>query len=212
MLIDGLIVTSEDLLILGLTIFAILMTLCVFTRPAKGHKKKWFSYLSRGIMAIPVAASLVHQLIASPEKGSNFPVYIGYYFLLNGVLSLQVARSASKKTGEPLAAVASIVGGIWLIIDYPFNIYRTTGVATDLGRIIFSVIIIVIGLLQVQGAVHMTPQPIMKHADLTFGFLEVILGLVVIVTPINWESNAVALVWVVLVSIYMFYVASRLRR
>jgi hypothetical protein len=209
LLIDGLIVTSEDLVTLGLTIFAILMTLWLFTRAIKG-RKKWFSYLNRGIFAIPVALSLVYQLIVQPEKGSNFPVYLGYYFLLNGVLSLQVARSASEKSGESLAAAASIAGGFWLIINYPFNIYRLTGVATDLGRVVFSAIVIVIGLLQVRGAVRMTPQPIVKHADLAFGFLEVILGLVVIVTPIDWEANAVALVWVVLTSVYMFYVASRL--
>ena len=188
------------------------MTLWLFTRPAKRHKKKWFSYLSRGICAIAVAVSLAHQLIAAPEKGSNFPVYLGYYFLLNGVLSLQVARSESEKIGESLAAVASIVGGLWLIINYPFNIYRLTGVATDLGRLVFSAIVIVIGLLQIGGAVRMTPQPIVKHANLIFGFLEVILGLVVSVTPIDWETNTIAFVWAVLIAIYMFYVAFRLHQ
>lgn len=212
MIIDGLTVTSEELVTFGLTIFAILMTLWLFTRPAKGHKKKWFSYLSRGLMAIAVAVSLAQQLIAPPEKGSNFPTYLGYYFLLNGVLSLQAARSESEKTGKPLAAVASIVGGLWLIINYPFNIYRATGVATDLGRDIFSAIVIVIGLLQIQGAVRMTPQPIVKHADLAFGFLEVILGLAVIVTPIDWETNTIAFVWTVFTAVYLFYVAFRLHK
>ena len=212
MLIDGLIVTYEELATLGLTILVVLLTLWLFTRPAKGHKKKWLPYLSRGIMAVAVAASLTRQLIATPEKGSTFPMYLGYYFLLNGVISLQVARSAPENTKETLAAIASGVGGLWLIIAYPLNIYHVTGVATNLGRFIFSTIVIVIGLLQVQGAVRTTPQPIVKHADAAFGFLEVILGLVVIATPIDWEANAVAFVWAVLISIYMLCVAHRLRK
>jgi hypothetical protein len=160
---------------------------------------------------VAVAASLTQQLVASPEKGSTFPVYLGYYFLLNGVLSLQVARSMPKNTKETWAAVASSVGGLWLIIAYPFNLYHLIGVATDLGRFIFSTIVIVIGILQVQGTVRMTPQPIVKHADLIFGFLEIVLGIVVVAAPIDWQANAVALVWTVLVSIYMFFVAHRLR-
>ena len=211
MIIYGLIVTIKDLAILGLTILAVLLTLWLFTRPPKGRKKKWFPYLSRGIMAVAVAASLTQQLIAPPEKGSTFPVYLGYYFLLNGVLSLQVARSMPENTKETWAAVASSVGGLWLIIAYPFNLYHLIGVATDLGRFIFSTIVIVIGILQVQGTVRMTPQPIVKHADLTFGFLEVVLGVVVIAAPIDWQANAVALVWTVLVSTFMFFVAHSLR-
>jgi len=207
---DGLVVTSEDLAILGLTILVVLLTLWLFTRPPKGHKKKWLPYLSRGIMAVAVAASLTQQLIAPPEKGSTFPVYLGYYFLLNGVLSLQVARSIPENAGETWTAIASSVGGLWLIIAYPFNVYHRIGVATNLGRFIFSTIVIVIGILQVQGTVRMTPQPIVKHADLIFGFLEVVLGLVVIAAPIDWQANAVALVWTVLISVYMFFVAHRL--
>jgi len=115
-----------------------------------------------------------------------------------------------ENTKETLAAIASSVGGFWLIIAYPFNLYHLVGVATNLSRFIFSAIVIVIGILQVQGTVRMTPQPIVKHADLMFGFLEIVLGMVVIAAPIDWEANAVALVWTVLVSIFMFFVAHRL--
>ena len=182
----------------------------MFTRPPKGHKKRWSPYLSRGIFAVAVAASLTQQLVASPEKGSTFPDYLGYYFLLNGVVSFQVARLTPENVKETLAAIASSVGGFWLIIAYPFNLYHLVGVATNLSRFIFSAIVIVIGILQVQGTVRMTPQPIVKHADLMFGFLEIVLGMVVIAAPIDWEANAVALVWTVLVSIFMFFVAHRL--
>jgi hypothetical protein len=161
-------------------------------------------------MAVAVAASLTQQLIAQPEKGSTFPVYLGYYFLLNGVVSLQAARSTPENAKGTWAAIASSVGGLWLIITYPFNVYHRIGVATNLGRLIFSTIVIVIGILQVQGAVRMTPQPIIKHANLIFGFLEIVLGMVVIAAPIDWQANAVALVWTALVSIYMFFVAHRL--
>ena len=78
--------------------------------------------------------------------------------------------------------------------------------------IIVILIVIVIGLLQFSGAVHMTPQPVVKQAHQIFGFLEVLLGIVVLAAPIDWEANAVAFVWLVAAAIYMLYVASRLRK
>jgi len=77
---------------------------------------------------------------------------------------------------------------------------------------VFSAIVIVIGLLQAQGSVHMTPYSVLKRAHLVFGLLEVILGIVVLAAPIDWEANAVALVWLALVALYMFYVAHHLRQ
>lgn len=175
-------------------------------------KKKSLPYLIRGIMAIIVAITLVRQFIEPGTKASNFPIYLGVYFLANGILSLKEARSEpNQRRGPILAALTSLIGGLALIVAFPFSSYRDSLIATDLGRYAFSGIVIVIGLLQVQGAVHMTPQPMMKQAHLIFGFLELLLGIVVLAAPIDWEANAVALVWVVLVAIYMLYVARRLR-
>jgi uncharacterized membrane protein HdeD (DUF308 family) len=175
-------------------------------------KKKWLPYLIRGVMAVVIAATLVQQFVVPGSKASNFPIYLGVYFLANGILSLRLARSESDKGRGPiLAALASIIGGLALIIAFPFSTYRDSLIATDLGRYVFSAIVIVIGLLQARGAVHMTPQPILKRAHLVLGFLEILLGIVVLAAPIDWEANAVALIWTMLVATYMFYVAQSLR-
>jgi uncharacterized membrane protein HdeD (DUF308 family) len=163
-------------------------------------------------MAVIVAITLVRQFIEPGSKATNFPIYLGVYFLANGILSFKEARSGpSGARREALAAVTSIIGGLALIVTYPFSSYRESLIATDIGRYAFSAIVIIIGLLQTQGAVHMTPQPIVKHAHLVFGFLEILLGLVVLAAPIDWEANLVALVWITLIAIYMLFVAHRLR-
>jgi len=108
--------------------------------------------------------------------------------------------------------MVSIVGGLALVVVYPFSSYRGTLVATDLGRVAFGALVIIIGLLQLQGSVYMTPQPVSKNTDRVFGFLEILLGVAVMATPIAWEANTVGFVWVTLVACYMFYVTSRLRK
>jgi uncharacterized membrane protein HdeD (DUF308 family) len=177
----------------------------------QAKRKKWLPYLIRGIMAIIVAVTLIRQFVVPGSKASNFPIYLGIYFLANGILSLREARSETTQTRGPiLAALASIVGGLMLIVTFPFSSYRDSLIATDLGRYLFSGIVIIIGLLQVQGVVHMTPEPILKRAHRVFGFLEILLGIVVLAAPIDWEANAIALIWTVLIAIYMLYVAHRL--
>ena len=180
---------------------------------ASGSKKKWVPYLFRGILGTVIAATLTQQMIAPPEKGSNFPMYMGFYFLMNGVLSFKMARSApEKERGDSVfAAIASIIGGLLIIVTFPFSAYRETGIALEIGRYFYGAIVIVIGLLQLLGTVHVSPERIVKQAHYLFGFLEVILGLVVATIPIDWETNAIAFVWVVLVAIYTFFLAYRLR-
>ena len=179
---------------------------------ASGSKTRTLPYLIRGTMAIIVAITLVRQFVVPGSDASNFPIYLGVYFLANGILSFKIARSkAEGGVKDLLAASTSIIGGLVLIVTFPFSSYRDSLVATDIGRYAFGAIVIVIGLLQIQKAVYMTPQPIVKHAHLVFGLLEVLLGIVVIAVPIDWEANAIALIWLVLVAIFMFVVARRLR-
>ena len=174
--------------------------------------KKWVPYLFRGIMGIVIAITLVRQFIEPGVKASNFPIYLGVYFFANGLLSIRIAR-ATPSAGKRLvlAALASIIGGLALIIAFPFSDYRDSLIATDLGRYAFSTIVALIGVLQLQGAVHMTPQPVLKQAHLISGFLELLLAIVVLAAPIDWEANAVALIWTVFISTYMFLVAHRVR-
>ena len=163
-------------------------------------------------MGIVIAITLVRQFIEPGVKASNFPIYLGVYFFANGLLSIRIAR-ATPSAGKRLvlAALASIVGGLALIIAFPFSDYRDSLIATDLGRYVFSTIVALIGILQLQGAVRMTPQPVLKQAHLISGFLELLLAIVVLAAPIDWEANAVALIWTVFISTYMFLVAHRVR-
>jgi len=180
-------------------------------KPEKGQRKKWLPYLIRGILGIIIAINLI-QFVFTRAKGPNLPIYMGLFFLFNGILSFKEARTEPiKSTGPTLAALTSIVGGLVFIIVYPFSPYRQTLVGTDLGRYTFGAIVIIIGLLQLGGTVHITPEPVVKQADLIFGFLEVLLGVVVMVSGGDWLALTVAFVWVALVAMYMFYVAHRLR-
>jgi hypothetical protein len=177
----------------------------------KVNRKKWLPYLIRGILGVIIAVNLTQQFF-TPVKGPNLPIYMGLFFLFNGILSLKEARAEPiKSTGSILAALASIIGGLAFIIIYPFTPYRQTLVGTDLGRFVFGAIVIIIGLLQLGGTLHITPEPVLKRAHLVFGFLEVLLGIVVMVSGADWVALTIAFVWVALVAVYMFYVAHRLR-
>jgi len=175
------------------------------------QRKKWLPYLIRGILGIIIAANLI-QFVLTPTKGPNLPIYMGLFFFFNGILSFKLARAEPTK-GKLLilAALASIIGGLIFVIVYPFTPYRQTLVGTDLGRYVFGVIVIIMGLLQFGGTLHITPEPVVKQAHLIFGFLEVLLGIVVMESGTDSVALTVAFVWVTLVAIYMFYVAHRLR-
>jgi xanthine/uracil permease len=175
----------------------------------KTKGKKWVPYLIRGVLGTIIAITLV-QYFLIPQKLSNWPIYMGIYFLANGVLSFKEARSAPAKTNRPiLAALASIIGGVLAIISYVS--YRVTPIYLGIYPYVFGAIVIVIGLLQAHHAVRMTPHPILKRAHRVFGFLEILLGIVMLWFQIDWQADAVAFVWVVLVAIYMFYVAHSIR-
>jgi hypothetical protein len=180
-------------------------------KPGKGSRKQWLPYLIRGILGIVIAANLI-QFVFIRVKGPNFPMYMGLFFLFNGILSFKQARAEHvKSTGLILAALTSIIGGLALVIIYPFSPYRQTLVGTDLGRYVFGAIVIIIGLLQLGGTLHITPEPVVKQAHLVFGLLEVLLGIAVMASPIDWVALTIGFVWVTLVAIYMFYVVHRLR-
>lgn len=182
---------------------------------AKSRSKKWVPYLIRGIMGIVIAITLVRQFVEPGSKASNFPVYLGVFFLANGLLSFRAAR-ADPMQGKRnvLAALASLIGGLAIIVAFPFSDYRDSLIATDLGRYAFSTVVALIGLLQLQGAVHMTPEPVLKRAHTISGFLEILLAIAVAFEPFGkggGADNAVALIWTVFISFYMFLVAHRVR-
>lgn len=182
--------------------------------PAKAKAKKWVPYLIRGVLGTIIALTII-QYFLIPQKLSNWPIYLGIYFIANGALSFKVEEirlnfaGPTKSRGPILAALASLIGGVLVIVSYVFS--RVTPDNLGLYPYIFGAIVIVIGLLQVNHAVRMTPYPILKRAHLVFGFLEILLGIVMFGFQVDWQADAVALVWVVLVAAYMFYVTHSVR-
>ena len=172
-------------------------------------RKAWVPFAVRAAISPIPAILLIHKFL-SPQEPSYFPFYMGTYFLANGLLTFKVAKAESTKTrGAVLAALVSIIGGLMLMALLPF--YKLGLLPTDVYVPVISPIVILIGLLQLRGAVHITPQPVVKQAHIAFGFMEVLLGVVLIIFPNDWMGDAILFIWLILVSIYMAYVAHHLR-
>jgi uncharacterized membrane protein YeiH len=185
----------------------------------KAEAKKWVPYLLRGALGMIIASTILAQFFLSGKTGAqfsvkNFPIYLGFYFLMNGILTFKEAHSTLVAPADSrklmLASLASIIGGLGLLTVYPFSSYHLTLMSTDVGRLVFALVVIIIGLLQIQGSIYMTHEPRMRLPDLVFGFLQILLGLVVLASPIGDLAGTIAFVWVVLVSVYMFSVARRM--
>jgi len=171
----------------------------------------------RGALGTIIAATMFEQFLVTEKpltefSIANFPIYIGFFFLMNGLLSLKLARSAVAGRRSIAAAVTSIIGGLVIIIIYPFSSYRTTLVSTALGRLAFGAIVIILGMLQIRDRVALTPKPALERPKIVLGGLEVLFGITVIASPINKFIGAIAFAWLALVVVYMFYLAHILRR
>ena len=191
------------------------------TKVGKVPAKKWVPYALRGVLGVIIAATILEQFFLTATSGAefsvrNFPVYLGFYFLMNGILTFKeahstlIAKSDSRKL--TLASFASIVGGLYLLIMFAFSSTDLALMSADsgVGRIVFAVAAVTIGLLQIQGSIYMTQEPRMRLPDMVFGFLEILLGLVVLASPVGVLAGTIAFVWVILVAVYMFSVAHRL--
>ena len=177
------------------------------------QKRNALRYLVRGIMGLIVAVTLVRQLFYL--KLSNFWIYLGVYFIANGLLSFKEIRSThTKRIGSILGPVISIIGGSIMVVAYPFSAYAATLVPTDAGKFTFGAIVSVIGLLEVLGKVRIAAREVVKNIHLIFGGLEILLGVILIAFPLSWETRlfelawiTIALLWIIPVAIYMFLVA-----
>ncbi|MGO9645127.1 MAG: TRIC cation channel family protein [Candidatus Bathyarchaeia archaeon] len=193
------------------------------TEQAKGEKVKartWLPFVLRGVLSVIIASTILEQFFLSGNpitefSVGNFPIYLGFYFLMNGILTFKEAHSSlivptdSRKLTN--ASLVSIIGGLFLLIAFPFSSHSDLALLTgDVGRLAFAVVVVVIGLLQIQGSIYMTQEPRMRLPDLVFGFLEILLGLVVLAAPVGAIAGSIAFVWLVLVAVYMFIVAHRL--
>jgi len=169
-------------------------------------------------MGLIVAVTLVRQLFYL--KLSNFWIYLGVYFIANGLLSLKEIRTVpAKRIGSILGPMISIIGGSVMVVAYPFSAYAATLVPTDAGKFTFGAIVSVIGMLEVLGKVRIAANEAVKNVHLVFGGLEVLLGIILIAFPLSWETRlfelvwiTIALFWIIPVAIYMFLVAYQIHK
>jgi len=164
-----------------------------------------------------VTVTLVRQLLYL--KVSNFWIYLGVYFITNGVISFKEARSApTREIRSILGPIISIIGGSMMAVTYPFSAYSATLVPTEAGKMTFGIIVTTVGLLEAMGKVRITAEPIVKRIHLVFGGVEMLLGSILIAFPLSWETRlfelvwiSIALLWIIPVTSYMYFVAYRIR-
>jgi len=167
-------------------------------------------------MGLIVAVTLVRQLFYL--RLSNFWIYLGVYFIANGLLSFkEIRRIPAKRIGSILGPMISIIGGSIMVVAYPFSAYAATLVPTDAGKYTFGIIVSFIGLLEILGMVRIAAKEVVKNVHFIFGGLEVLLGIILIAFPLSWETRlfelawiTIALLWIIPVAIYMFLVAYQL--
>jgi len=183
--------------------------------------RKWLPYALRGVLGIIIASTILEQFFLSAQPGAtfsvgNFPVYLGFYFLMNGILTFKEAQSTLITQVDSrrltFASLVSIVGGLYMLIMFTFTSHDPNLMSANsaVGRLVFAGIAVTIGLLQIQGSIHITQGPRLSLPDMVFGFLEILLGLVVLASPVGVLAGTIAFVWIVLVAAYMFLVAYRL--
>jgi len=178
------------------------------------RKMDWLPYLIRGLMGIITAYTLYRELLhPTPSAVSNFPIYLGLYFLANGVITFKQVRMAPIVTRKAImGSLTSIIGGLVILVTFPFSAYRATLVATTPGRIAFGTIVLLVGIVAITGKVRITPEPILRQGRYVTACLEVLLGVVIIIFPIDWKTRVAGIVWLLVVGVYMFmYLVLKLR-
>jgi len=167
--------------------------------------KLWWSFIIRGSFAMIIFLGL---LIWPEETEKRVVFYLGTFFLMNGLLSLNTARNLIKNRAAILAALLGIFGGLGLMVgDYLIH--------TGYRNVLIAMTVILIGILQIRGEIQITADSVHKltSSNIILGGLEILLGLVILVLPeVEWEARIVAMLWMFAVMIILFWQAFRLRR
>jgi len=177
---------------------------------------KWVGFFFRGFMAL-----LISIVLFQPDPSFlNGRFYIGFFFLVNGILSLKIAKQLEPRDKWTIvAAFVSIIGGVVVVLlrlsTLILALYSLP--PFDLGKFLFAPITIIIGLFQIQGRVRVTPdlgyKLIARRFSLLLGILEILLGIAVFVyEPVDWQVIIIAHIWIIIVMLVMFLTAYRVRK
>jgi len=176
---------------------------------------KWVGFFFRGFMAL-----LISIVLFMPDPTFlNGRFYIGFFFLVNGLLSLKIAKQLEPRDKWTIvAAFVSIIGGVVVVLlrvsTLILALYSLPPL--DLGKYLFAPITILIGLFQVQGRVRVTPDlgyKLLAQSSLVLGILEILLGIAVLIyEPVDWQVIIIAHIWIIIVMLFMFATAYLVRK
>lgn len=178
--------------------------------------EKWVGFFFRGFMAL-----LISIVLFMPDpRFLNGRFYIGFFFVVNGVLSLKIAKQLENRDKWTIvAAFVGIVGGVAIVLlrlsTLILALYSLPPL--DLGKYLFAPITVLIGFFQVQGRMHVTPdlgyKVIARRFSIVLGILEILLGIAVLIyEPVDWQVIIIAHIWIIIVMVLMFATAYRVRK
>ncbi|MGO9643504.1 MAG: hypothetical protein ACLPY5_02020 [Candidatus Bathyarchaeia archaeon] len=177
---------------------------------------KWVGFFFRGFMAL-----LISIVLFQPDPSFlNGRFYIGFFFLVNGILSFKIAKQLETKDKWTIvAAFVSIIGGVIVVLlrlsTLILALYSLPPL--DLGKYLFAPIAIIIGLFQVLGRIRVTPdlgyKLVARRFSLVLGILEILLGIAVFIyEPVDWQVIIIGHIWIIIVMLVMFATAYRVRK
>ena len=166
--------------------------------------------LIRGILAVSLGTALLIQPDKPRPMLGNF---MGVYWLLAGVMSLRWGASGERARGFPI--VAGVVGdlaGLGMLSRSLAPSY----VAEEVFFSVLGLVILLTGLLHIFGGFKEGPDQVRQWSWASFllGLFEVILGLMVAVTPLTrdiWVYLAAG-IWALIGGAILIGEALRLRR
>jgi hypothetical protein len=176
---------------------------------------KWVGFFVRGFMAMLISIGLF--LPDAPARLGE--IYIGVFFVANGLLSLKIAKQLENRDKWMIVpAFVSIIGGVTVVIlrvSSPVLALFSLP-PLDLGKYLFPPITILIGLFQVQGRIRVTPDlgsKLLSRSSLILGALEIMLGIAVLFYErIDWQVKLILHIWIVIVMLFMFATAYQVRK
>jgi uncharacterized membrane protein HdeD (DUF308 family) len=171
---------------------------------------KFWITLIRGGFAIVLGVALIFQTEKALPILANF---MGMYWLVSGIVSLRWGVTGERAKGLPLlAGIVGVLAGIGILSRRFTSVY----VAEEFVISLVGVIILLTGLLHMFGGFRQGQASGRQWSWTSFllGIFEVILGLLLIIAPLNRGPLAyfAAMIWALLGGLILIGDALRARR
>ncbi len=166
--------------------------------------RMWWSFVIRGTIAGWILIGLMFDPLRVKTGVIN---YLGFFFLANGLLSMNIARQVIRTRGAIAMALLSLIGGLLVVLDSFLRPDADT-------RYFVGVLAVVAGALQISGQVHITSHRLREitRSNLLLGSLQILFGLGLIFLPTSLITLWAARLWMLATAAVMYWNAYRLRR